>query len=84
MKYQICDHQGIDLLTRFEIINELAAEELVTVLAAWQSLPKEIFAVWPSERLLSKKVVCLCDHIHKFIQQPMPSSYQFPKKYHQR
>ncbi|MDP2633298.1 MULTISPECIES: LysR family transcriptional regulator [unclassified Pseudoalteromonas] len=71
VKYQLCDHQGVGLLPRFEIINELKTGELVRVLPAWQSLPREIFAIWPSGRLLSKKAVCLRDYIHEFIQQQL-------------
>lgn len=69
VKYQVADHQGVGLLPRFEIINELATGEFVRVLPQWQSHNREIYAIWPSGRLLSKKAVCLRDYMHEFIQQ---------------
>ncbi|MFT6787124.1 MAG: LysR family transcriptional regulator AphB [Pseudoalteromonas rhizosphaerae] len=74
VKYQVADHQGIGLLPRFEIINELQTKELVRVLPLWQSLPREIYAIWPSGRLLSKKAVCLRDYMHNFISEQLPNS----------
>ncbi|WP_345742235.1 LysR substrate-binding domain-containing protein [Pseudoalteromonas aliena] len=72
VKYQVCDHQGVGLLPRFEIINELKTGELVRVLPARQSQLWEIYAIWSSGRLLSKKSVCLRDYMRTFIQQQLP------------
>ncbi|MGR3980287.1 LysR family transcriptional regulator [Pseudoalteromonas sp. 1181_04] len=74
VKYQVADHQGVGLLPRFEIINELATGEFVRVLPKWQSHNREIFAIWPSGRLLSKKAVCLRDFIHNFISEQLPNN----------
>ncbi|WP_404343298.1 LysR family transcriptional regulator [Pseudoalteromonas mariniglutinosa] len=72
VKYQVADHQGVGLLPCFEIINELDTGELVRVLPMWQSHSREIYAIWPSGRLLSKKALCLRDYIHVFIQEQLP------------
>ncbi|MGO2127732.1 MAG: LysR family transcriptional regulator [Pseudoalteromonas prydzensis] len=72
VKYQVADHQGVGLLPRFEIINELDTGELVRVLPMWQSHSREIYAIWPSGRLLSKKALCLRDYMHAFIQEQLP------------
>jgi len=64
-----CDDLGIALLPMSEIINELEGQHLKRVLPQWQGPDREIFAIWPSGRLLTAKAKCLRDFMQKFIMQ---------------
>ena len=61
------DGQGVALLPNSETKAELLAGNLVRVLPQWQGLPREIYAVWPSGRLLNKKALCLREHMKHYI-----------------
>lgn len=67
VKHLVLDGQGIALLPSSETKAELVAGNLVRVLPQWQGLPREIYAVWPSGRLLNKKALCLREHMKHYI-----------------
>lgn len=61
------DGHGIVLLPVSEIEKELKQGTLVRVLPEWQGAQREIFAVWPTGRLLSARAKCLRDFMQDFI-----------------
>ncbi|WP_120497097.1 LysR family transcriptional regulator [Kiloniella sp. EL199] len=61
------DGHGIVLLPVSEIETELSEGTLARVLPEWQGAPREIFAVWPTGRLLSTRAKCLRDFMQDFI-----------------
>jgi LysR family transcriptional regulator, transcriptional activator AphB len=63
------DGHGIVLLPVSEIEKELSEGTLVRVLPEWQGAQREIFAVWPTGRLLSARAKCLRDFMQDFIAQ---------------
>ncbi|MDO9319329.1 MAG: LysR substrate-binding domain-containing protein [Gammaproteobacteria bacterium] len=67
VKHMVLDGQGVALLPSSETKAELLAGTLVRVLPQWQGLPREIYAVWPSGRLLNKKSLCLREHMKHYI-----------------
>ncbi len=71
VKYLVCDNQGIALLPRFEVINELKSQQLVQVLPQWRGENRDIYAIWPSARLLSKKAICLRQFIVQYIAEKL-------------
>ena len=62
-----CDGHGIVLLPISEIVEELQAGKLQQVLAPWVGPQREMFAVWPTGRLLSTRAKCLRDFMQDFI-----------------
>jgi LysR family transcriptional regulator, transcriptional activator AphB len=68
-KYLACDGQGIALLPITEVKRELDNGGLLRILPQWQGEPRNIYAVWPSGKLLSEKAKVLRDSLHKFIQE---------------
>ncbi|WP_372862421.1 LysR family transcriptional regulator [Spongiibacter sp.] len=66
-KYMAIDGQGITLLPLSELKPELDSGELQRVLPQWRGEPRDIYAVWPSGRLLSAKAKCLRDYMAAFI-----------------
>jgi LysR family transcriptional regulator, transcriptional activator AphB len=67
VKYWVLDNQGIALLPAPEIKSELSSGAVVRVLPHWQGHTREIYAVWPSGRLLNEKAKCLREHVKQFI-----------------
>lgn len=67
VKHMVLDGQGVALLPNSETNAELLAGNLVRALPQWQGLPREIYAVWPSGRLLNKKALCLREHMKHYI-----------------
>lgn len=61
------DGIGIALLPYSEVIDGLQQSQLNRVLPHWEGPQREIFAVWPSGRLLNAKAKCLRDFIQQFI-----------------
>jgi len=61
------DDQGIALLPAPEVRNELSQGTMIRVLPDWHGHIREIYAVWPSGRLLNEKAKCLREHVKKFI-----------------
>ncbi|WP_417453658.1 LysR family transcriptional regulator [Kiloniella sp.] len=66
-KHLARDGHGIVLLPVSEIEKELKQGTLVRVLPQWQGAQREIFAVWPTGRLLSARAKCLRDFMQDFI-----------------
>ncbi|WP_462166983.1 LysR family transcriptional regulator [Pseudoalteromonas sp. GB43] len=71
VKYLVCDEQGIALLPRFEVIDELKSQQLVQVLPHWRGENRDINAIWSSARLLSKKAVCLKQFITDYMAEKL-------------
>lgn len=61
--YAVCALQGCGLvqLPRYHVENDLAAGRLVEVLAAWQSPPMAVTALYPDRRQLSARVRVFVD-----------------------
>jgi LysR family transcriptional regulator AphB len=68
VKNWVLDGQGIALLPATEVKNELMSGAVVRVLPDWQGHTREIYAVWPSGRLLNEKAKCLRAHAKQFIR----------------
>ena len=71
-KHMAVDAQGITLLPLSEVKPELDTGQLVQVLPQWQGEPRELFAVWPSGRLLSAKAKCLREYMAQYIARHLP------------
>jgi LysR family transcriptional regulator AphB len=65
------DGHGIALLPVSEISDDLITGRLKPVLANWQGQKRDIFAVWPTGRLLNARVRCLLDYMETFMA-PLP------------
>ncbi|MDE1462440.1 LysR family transcriptional regulator [Spartinivicinus poritis] len=68
VKYMVCDSQGISLLPLTEVKSELDSGQLVRILPQWRGEVREIYAVWPSGRLLSEKAKCLRTYLKEYIK----------------
>ena len=64
----VADGLGIALLPLCEIHTALQHQHLVRVLPNWQGPDRDIYAVWPSGRMLSAKAKCLRDFMHKSME----------------
>lgn len=69
VKYWVLDHQGIALLPVSEVLEELRSGSVVRVLSEWQGLTRDIYAVWPSGRLLSEKAKYLREYTRRFLEE---------------
>jgi len=61
------DGHGIVLLPISEIVEELKQGQLQQVLSPWHGPERDIFAVWPTGRLLSERAKCLRDFMQDYI-----------------
>ncbi len=61
------DGLGIALLPVSETRNYEASNRLVPVLPEWQGEQRNIYAIWPSGRLLNARARCLLDYMARFI-----------------
>ena len=64
----VCDGLGIALLPCSEIQSQLETGKLLRVLPQWQGPVRDIYALWPSGKLLSHRALCLRDFIEQFLQ----------------
>ncbi|MEI6860372.1 MAG: LysR family transcriptional regulator [Shewanella sp.] len=64
-----CDGIGIALLPISEVYQDLHDGNLVQVLKDWSGPKRELYAVWPSGRLLSAKAKCLRDFMQDYIEK---------------
>ncbi|QFU22402.1 LysR family transcriptional regulator [Shewanella eurypsychrophilus] len=64
-----CDGIGIALLPISEVYKDLQDGNLVQVLTKWTGPRRELYAVWPSGRLLSAKAKCLRDFMLDYIEK---------------
>jgi LysR family transcriptional regulator, transcriptional activator AphB len=81
IKYWVLDGQGIALLPITEIDNELLSGRAVRVLPKWRGQTRDIYAVWPSGRLLSEKAKCLREHIKQFMREHFNPDERRPDRY---
>ncbi|RTR05994.1 LysR family transcriptional regulator [Halomonas nitroreducens] len=61
----VLDGLGVALLPLTEIRDELESGELVPVLADWQGVSRELFAVWYRRQLLTHRASRLIDHVRE-------------------
>ena len=61
------DGHGLALLPVSEISTDLKSGGLVPVLRNWQGQRRDLYAVWPTGRLLSARARCLRDHMEAFV-----------------
>ncbi|WP_419905457.1 LysR family transcriptional regulator [Kiloniella sp.] len=61
------DDHGIVLLPISEITEELKQGQLLQVVSSWRGPERDIFAVWPTGRLLSARAKCLRDFMQDYI-----------------
>ncbi|MFD2206139.1 LysR family transcriptional regulator [Kiloniella antarctica] len=61
------DGHGVVLLPLSEMVNELQQGQLQRVLSPWCGPEREIFAVWPTGRLLSTRAKCLRDFMQAYL-----------------
>ncbi|BAJ02601.1 LysR family transcriptional regulator [Shewanella violacea] len=64
-----CDGIGIALLPISEVYQDLHDGNLVQLLTDWSGPRRELYAVWPSGRLLSAKAKCLRDFMLDYIEK---------------
>lgn len=65
----VCDDLGISLLPSSEVNYLIKNGRLEHILTSWQGPPRDLYAVWPSGKLLSARAKCLRDYMAEFIQQ---------------
>ncbi|WP_417677516.1 LysR family transcriptional regulator [Pseudodonghicola sp.] len=63
----VCDGLGIALLPVSEVSEEIGNGQLCRVLPEWRGPDREIFAIWPSGRLLSARARALRDFMARHI-----------------
>ncbi|WP_422376892.1 LysR family transcriptional regulator [Roseibium sp.] len=63
------DGHGLALLPVSELSADLQTGRLVPVLPGWQGQRRDIFAVWPTGRLLSARAKCLRDYIADYLSE---------------
>ncbi len=67
-----CDGAGVALLPMSEVKNELEAGTLKHIFCPWSGSARDIFAVWPSGKLLNAKAKCLLEVMQQhFLQEPI-------------
>ena len=66
-KQLACDGHGVALLPVSEVIGAIRSGELQRILSAWQGPKRDLFAVWPTGRLLSRRAACLRDFMVRYI-----------------
>lgn len=64
----VLQHLGISLLPKSEIHEDLKNGRLVQILPDWIGPYRDIYAVWPSGKLLNSKAKALKTHMQKFIK----------------
>lgn len=64
----VLQHLGISLLPKSEIHEDLKSGRLVQILPDWIGPYRDIYAVWPSGKLLNSKAKALKTHMQKFIK----------------
>lgn len=69
IKYWVLDHQGIALLPVSEILAELHSGIVIRTLPKWHGHVRDIYAVWPSGRLLSEKAKYLREYVRDFLEK---------------
>jgi len=62
------DGHGLALMPVTEICDDLQAGRLEPVLTDWQGPGRDMYAVWPTGRLLSARAKCLRDYMAAFVR----------------
>jgi len=63
------DGHGLALLPVSELTEDLQSGALTVVLPGWQGQKRDIFAVWPTGRLLSARAKCLRDYMASYLAE---------------
>lgn len=63
------DGVGVTLLPITEVVNELNTGQLSRVLPSWSGPNRDLFAIWPSGRLMNEKTKCCRDFMAEYIAQ---------------
>ncbi|WP_298768872.1 LysR family transcriptional regulator [uncultured Shewanella sp.] len=65
----VCDGLGIALLPMSQVKTQINNGQLQQILSPWRGQARELYAVWPSGRLLNVKAKCLREYMKGFIDQ---------------
>jgi len=65
------DGLGIALLPYSEVQTHIESGSLKRILPMWQGPVRDIYAVWPSGKLLSQRAMCLRNFIHEFLMEEL-------------
>ncbi|MCV2886621.1 LysR family transcriptional regulator [Aestuariibacter sp. AA17] len=68
-KYMALDSQGISLLPITEVMEEVKAGKLIHLLPEWTGEVRDIYAVWPTGNLLSRRASFLRDFIINYLNE---------------
>ncbi|TPV62159.1 LysR family transcriptional regulator [Aestuariibacter sp. GS-14] len=71
VKYFVLDSQGIALVPLTEVKAELDSGEAVRILPDWKGEVRDIFLIWPSGKLMSKRAQCLRDYIFEYMHKSL-------------
>jgi LysR family transcriptional regulator AphB len=63
-----CDGIGVALLPISEVETYILHGKLVRILHEWRGANRDIYAVWPTGRLLNAKAQCLRDYMYKYLE----------------
>lgn len=63
-----CDGIGIALLPISEVKSHIESKKLKRVLPEWRGPNRDLFAVWPTGRLLNAKAKCLREFMHEYLK----------------
>ncbi|MEP1933176.1 MAG: LysR family transcriptional regulator [Roseibium sp.] len=61
------DGHGIVLMPVSEIVDELEAGKLIQLLPDWRGADRDVYTVWPSGRLLSRRAKCLASFMENYL-----------------
>ncbi|OUR61294.1 LysR family transcriptional regulator [Colwellia sp. 39_35_sub15_T18] len=71
-----CDGIGVALLPITEVNAYIKEGKLVRILADWSGPDRDLYAVWPTGRLLSAKAKCLREFMLTYLQQNLNWLYE--------
>lgn len=63
------DGHGIALLPVTEFWESFSSGELLPVLPRWQGGKRDVYAVWPTGRLLNARAKCLRDYVEEYLAE---------------
>ncbi len=71
-----CDGIGVALLPITEVNCYIKAGKLIQILADWSGPNRDLYAVWPTGRLLSAKAKCLREFMLAYLQKNLNWLYE--------
>jgi len=71
-----CDGIGVALLPITEVNGYIKEGKLIHILADWSGPDRDLYAVWPTGRLLSAKAKCLREFMLAYLQQNLNWLYE--------